>query len=244
MIYLERQNILFLKPFKVAGTSFEIALSGFATPEDIVTLLHADEPLRTERGYQGPVNIKWSLMELLSMKRNDILDMLNDNQKRQKFVQHTNAALARERLDHDKFIRAFKVSIIRNPFDYLISHYFWDKKTGATSQDSLETWLQEKPWVLTRNEQFYFIGRSEIIDFYVRFEHIIEDEDIAHLEQRKPELSGLGDAFRITNAKSGIRPKDRSIDEYFAQKNELIDTVLFFQGHHIQRFGYSIPPRR
>ena len=37
MIYLRDHNLLFLKPRKVGGTSFEIALSTFAGPRDIVT---------------------------------------------------------------------------------------------------------------------------------------------------------------------------------------------------------------
>jgi hypothetical protein len=242
MIYLEKPNILFLKPLKVAGTSFEIALSKFAGPNDILTELRRDEPLRAKRGYQEPTNFRWPLSEIVKMRRNDILKLLYYKRNRRKFVQHTSAGQARERLGNDRFDGAFKVSIVRNPFDQLISLYFYYIFKGAAKQPSLETWIYENPWVLTTNEQFYTIGHDEIIDFYIRYEKFAED--IAQLEQQKPVLLGLGDAFKDTNAKSGIRPKDRSTDEYFERKNALINTVLFFQGHHIERFGYPIPPQR
>ena len=37
MIFLKDPNIIFLKPQKVAGTSFEIDLSKFASSSDIIT---------------------------------------------------------------------------------------------------------------------------------------------------------------------------------------------------------------
>ena len=95
---------------------------------------------------------------------------------------------------------------------------------------------------MTQNEQSYTINGKGFIDFYIRYEHF--NDCIAHPELQKPELSGLGEAFRSTNAKSGIRPKDRGTDEYFDHNNELEETVPFLQGHHIKRFEYSLPQRR
>ena len=59
MIYLADKKILFLKAKKVAGTSFEIALSRYSTnPEaDIITpIMVADELIRVRQSGRLPVN--------------------------------------------------------------------------------------------------------------------------------------------------------------------------------------------
>jgi hypothetical protein len=62
MSHLSEQNILFIKPKKVAGTSVEIALSCNADPSDIVTpLAPIDEKVRHKCGGQFPTNWARSL---------------------------------------------------------------------------------------------------------------------------------------------------------------------------------------
>ena len=59
LLYLSKSNMLFLKPRKVAGTSFEIALSRSAGTADIVTPISLeDELIRTDQKGQLPIN--WS----------------------------------------------------------------------------------------------------------------------------------------------------------------------------------------
>ena len=43
LLYLSKSNMLFLKPRKVAGTSFEIALSRSAVTADIVTPISLED---------------------------------------------------------------------------------------------------------------------------------------------------------------------------------------------------------
>lgn len=55
MIFLRDINVLFLKPRKVGGTSFEIALSRYAGGGDIITpISETDEITRRNLGYRGP----------------------------------------------------------------------------------------------------------------------------------------------------------------------------------------------
>ena len=59
LLYLSKSNMLFLKPRKVAVTSFEIALSRSAGTADIVTPISLeDELIRTDQKGQLPIN--WS----------------------------------------------------------------------------------------------------------------------------------------------------------------------------------------
>ena len=57
MILSKAHNFIFLKTTKTAGTSFEIALSKYAGPEDVVTpISDEDELTRSRLGYRGPQN--------------------------------------------------------------------------------------------------------------------------------------------------------------------------------------------
>ena len=59
MIISHKNKFIFLKPRKVAGTSFEIALSNFTCKTDIVTPISvADEKIRNKFCDYGPVNYK------------------------------------------------------------------------------------------------------------------------------------------------------------------------------------------
>lgn len=65
MIFLGKHGLLFLKARKVAGTSFEIALSRFAGPDDIITpIAPDDEEIGRQRGFAGPRNYRKRLSEL------------------------------------------------------------------------------------------------------------------------------------------------------------------------------------
>lgn len=239
MIYLEASNLLFLKPFKVAGTSFEIALSKFAGSGDIVTPLHKDEATRESLGYTGPLNYRYTWAEILKMPFKTKLRTAYHKYLRVKFSQHTNAQTARDRLGPSTFDSAFKVSIVRNPFDYLISHYFWHNNGESERNKDFPTWVRRNPWVLTRNDQFYFVGHTEIIDFYIRFEHF--QADIRTLEELKPELKGLYEGFSKVSTKSNIRPPNATVNGIFHDQPELINAVRFFQSRHIGRFDYRQP---
>jgi len=239
MIYLRQANILFLKPFKVAGTSFEIALSKFAGPDDIISPLRRDDEIRRSLGFPGERNYRFTWQERLRMRVNDQLKLLYYKHKQIKYPQHTSARMARDFLGEGSFDKAFKVSIVRDPFDFLISHYFWHNTNADEPVLDFPNWVRQNPRVLNRNEQFYFIDGEEVIDFYIRFENLLEDS--LELEKLRPEIRGLSDTLSGISAKSGIRPEHASRENLFRGEPELIEAVKFFQLKHMRKFDYSAP---
>lgn len=240
MIFLKDENLLFLKPFKVAGTSFEIALSKFAGPNDIISPLRRDDHIRRKLGFPSHQNCKYTWHERFSMPPKRQLKLLYYKHEQIKYPQHTSAQMARDFLGKNVFEQAFKVSIVRNPFDYLISHYFWHNRDQDQSRQRFDAWVKRNPWIINRNDQFYSVDGHEIVDFYIRFENFTED--IEKLEARKPGLKGLANTFSGITAKAGVRPDNADTDAIFRDHPLLVQAIQFFQGHHIQRFGYSPPP--
>jgi len=73
MILSKTNNYIFLKTTKTAGTSFEIALSKYVGPDDVVTpISEEDEATRAKLGYRGPQNYLEqppTLLERLGLRR-------------------------------------------------------------------------------------------------------------------------------------------------------------------------------
>ena len=59
MILSHKNKFIFIKSFKTASTSLEIALSKYCGEKDIITpIVSEDEKIRKMIGYKGPQNYK------------------------------------------------------------------------------------------------------------------------------------------------------------------------------------------
>lgn len=154
------------------------------------------------------------------------------------FFNHIPAKRARMRLGAAAFDKAFRVSIVRNPFDRIVSLYYWGARNSETKPD-LGDWLRNRPSMINGNDEIYRIDGADVIDFYIRYEHLAED--IARLEEMRPGLRGLGEQFAALNAKGGVRPKDATAAEMFASQPGLVEAVRFFNAPHMAKFGYEAP---
>ena len=78
MIINHKYKFIFIKSFKTAGTSLEIALSKFCSENDIITtIVEEDEKIRKKIGYSGPRNNKgfsehMSALEIKKKLKKDI----------------------------------------------------------------------------------------------------------------------------------------------------------------------------
>ena len=67
MIVSHQHKLIFIKPRKVAGTSFEIALAKFCSEGDIITpISRNDEEIRQRLGFIGPRNFNFGLVNMFS----------------------------------------------------------------------------------------------------------------------------------------------------------------------------------
>ena len=238
MILLHEPPLIFLKPHKVAGTSFEIALSSFAGPRDIITpygkVSRADEMTRQERGYTSPQNYAYPWYRLPFVSRSEWRFAYYRRQLPKRFRNHLPAAQIKQRLGADIWSRSLKVSIVRCPFDRAVSAYFWRRKPD----EDFGAYLVRDLRYLCANDRHYRIGGEDCVDVYLRYEHIAGD--IAALERRLPELAGLGAIFAGLSAKSGHRPKAASVREMFASAPGAVQIIEDNFQFEIERFGYRL----
>ncbi len=239
MIFLKSQNIIFLKAKKIAGTSVEIALSANANAQDIVTPFSMyDECVRYDLGFQTPVNwavnhekeerhlqrikrfhklyhtpflpyfeVYWTLRRRLGFS--PIAHKSRGDKDSTVFYAHMTADDIARQLGRDVFLNAYKVAVVRHPYDQLISHvYFRLRKTLELNflrraderafNNTVDRILREELSI----SDHYMFENQWIVDHPIRYEHLREDLKI--LEDSK----GLKLVQHLPHTKHTFR-KDR-----------------------------------
>lgn len=248
MILLRQPGILFLKARKTAGSSLEIALSAFAGADDIVSpidsakRLEGDDEVRNQLGFADARNYGKARHEvLIRPTMRDIRHLLR-GQPITKYHNHCAARRARWHLGRRVWDQLEKVSVVRDPWDYMVSSYYWGNR-GLSDLPDFERWCLDNRRLMVRSHRQYFIGRRLIIDRFLVYERLAED--LAAMERAHPELDGLAAIFARLTAKKGIRPATGpSVEELFAKApaaDRLIRKCCRFQ---IERFGYTPPTEK
>ncbi len=153
MIFLKSHNLVFLKTKKTAGTSIEIALSAYASPQDIVTPFGhkgmMDECMRRDRQFQPPVN--WAVNKQIEenyrrriefyyglYKRGllehmgpvwsilTVLGMPVTGKSSNALIRnHANPEAVAKYIGPDVFSNAHKVTAVRHPYEQLVSNAYF-----------------------------------------------------------------------------------------------------------------------
>jgi hypothetical protein len=222
--------MLFLKPRKVAGTSFEIALSNSAGSADIITPISLeDELIRVDQRGQLPIN--WSrqpeleatyvsliqqihrlkrsgvLSDELKAKRLQVKDLLHIKGHRIYF-NHIVPAEIKPNFGEAKFADALKVTITRHPYEQLISQAFWLHKGKQRRNLPIEQIIDELLEEPAPNSAYYFDNGSKVCDIYLKMESF--EADTRNLEN----LIGIKIWQHLPMTKrssSGARPKATDI---------------------------------
>ncbi len=171
MIVSYKHRFIFVKTVKTAGTSVEISLSRYCGKKDIITpIAEDDEKIRTRfnqypRNYSG--TIFFFLRKYLELK------IKGKPSRTQKFWNHMSATDIKKTVGSDIWESYFTFSIVRNPFDEVISRYFWHKKMHNIDLD-LDTFIFKKAHI-GQNWDIISDGNLILLDYVARYEHLSEE---------------------------------------------------------------------
>ncbi len=212
MIISHKHKFIFIKTNKTAGTSIEIALSKVCGPDDVITPITAeDEATRRSLGYTGPQNCTG---------RNGV-----------EFFHHMSAASIKEGVDQKVWDQYYKFCFERNPWDRMISMYYWRNKSWPRT--SIAKFLQtDAPSVLTkRGYDLYSINGRIVVDRVCRFESIAQDleEVCLHL--------GITESLELPRAKSRYRKDKSHYKDILSEKESKKIAEMFHR--EIELFGYT-----
>ena len=193
MIISHKLKVIHIKLKKVAGSSFETALSKYCGPDDVLSEMPGPGiELRETLGFPTAQNYEPFMI------RNRI--------------DHLSADDIRRLIAADIFDNYLKIAIMRNPYQKAISWYFWKKRAEKPSEikKDFEEFIVSaygkkniKSNPLLDYYQIHTNGKS-VADFIIRYEHL--NEDIKKLEE-KIACPGLLETFLSINEKRDIRPR-------------------------------------
>ena len=217
MIISHTHKFIFIKSEKTAGTSIEAALSGYCSGNDVVTPIN---DYRHNRDENGKFIHK-------SMNAEEFIQLNLPN------LQHVDALTIKSRVPAEVWDSYFKFSIARNPWDKVISDFYWKKRLDPTIKprkhfyhylgvpfnelDQLKKafseFLQSDDW--SNNDRYYTIDDQLCVDRVIRYENLLEDfSEVC-------ETAGL-ESCTLPHLKSGLRKQRYHYSEYFDEESKAI----------------------
>ena len=236
-ILLNNEKLIFIKGSKVAGSSFELALSKFSQKNDIVTPLNQNEELiRKELNYPSPKNYHYKLNEMLFVNRKAFIKKILNGKSLVKFETHETASEIKKKLPNKIWATFSKLAIVRNPYTFTVSAFYWANRSNTF--DNINNFVEQRPDVLDRFKNFYFIDNVDVVDKYLKFENL--KNDIIYLEKEHNSLLGLSNAFEKFNLKKGIKPNNLDEISLLMRYPALIDKINNKMKYFFERFNYKM----
>lgn len=200
----------------------EIALSKFCGEEDVITpIAEKDEELRNILGYRGAQNYKRKGWYLFRKKR------------RKLFYNHMPSYQVKEIISKDIWRDYKKITIYRNPFDAIISRFYYSggEKTG----ESFEEFVLNNPKALLENRKIAPLSGPSQLDFYIPYDRM--KSELANCG-----LSFLGDEIANIDAKGSHRPqKGASMEEIYSKFPHLVEYISEKCAEEIAYFNFEVP---
>jgi hypothetical protein len=193
-------KFIYLKNVKVAGTSIESFFAQFCiAPADKATynFPNKQNEIISEYGILGERGGKFTT-----------------------WYGHKDAAAIKTDLGNKIFDKYLKFCVVRNPYDAVVSHYFF-KKTN----DDFKTYVKNfkngnHP---ASNLPRLFLNNLPVCDFYIRYENLIEDT------HKLLKLLGITD-YNIEDMpthKTNHNPHTKSYKDYYDDETKEIVRKLF-----------------
>ena len=147
-----------------------------------------------------------------------------------RFNPHTSVSEIKKTLGDRFWSRAFKVTVVRNPWDTVVSDFYWSTRNENPPKVDFATYAANYCAPLVQRE---IAEAGHEFDFILRYESL--DTDF----QRLAETLGRGNLdISLPRAKSNIRPKQTA--DYRAMFNAITRTRVgeAFRAYN-DRFGYE-----
>ncbi|GGW86576.1 sulfotransferase family 2 domain-containing protein [Alteromonas halophila] len=227
MIISHKHKFIFIKTVKTAGTSVEIALSKHCGPDDIITPISKDdEAKRQELGYRGAQNYR---IPFSKYKKIDWLKFAYDRERR-KFYNHIGASEVMQYIEPDIWDSYYKFSFERNPWDKVVSWYYWRYKSEP--RPSISEFVHSSEANIIRGFELYTHLSEMAVDQVFFFENINEEMD------KIREKLNLSEPLSLPFAKGGHRKDKRSYSDILSDQDKAKIAKVY--AREIAHFNYTV----
>ena len=248
MIVSNTHKFIYIKNRKVAGTSVESFFQKYALCEkernenpEYCNYSHYTQPWISDSGCVSarlPREIRGPVFNPVDFKEHLIL---SSEEMREVFMkshtpQHATANEIRRFVGEEKFNNYFKFTVIRNPWDRLVS--FWHH-IGKKKCADFSNWVcLGYPKGPTKEYWSTICLENNLpsCDFFIRYENLVQDcEEVARILR-------IGDEIVLPNHLSGFREKSDHYSHFY--NNRAIEWVERYCEREISNFGYTFEDRR
>lgn len=202
-----KYKFIYIKNVKVAGSSIESFFGQFCINPEKSTYNFNDSIKQSIDDY-GIIGSR-----LKGVNENDI------------WRNHISAEEIKKHLGNDKFNKYFKFAVIRNPYDVIVSCYYWEK-SNLKFKDYAKTKIVD-------NFNRCCINNKSVCDYYIKYENLLEDIvnvcKILNIDNY--------DINDLPKHKSNIRPKNIHYRDYYDDETR----IKVYENHKdiFEKFGYE-----
>lgn len=215
-----RKQFIYVKNVKVAGTSVEAFFERFCLDPSEPYVQKEEVPLS---------DTVYGIRSLrLSFENEEKLPLYPPSSSNP-YYNHMCIKEIQNRLGDEQTNRYFKFCVVRNPYDKIVSYYKMMRKYYFYVE-SFETFCETDPKT-TDDFTRYSLGKTPVMDFYIRFEYLHDDLktvcqllDVPYDEQYLPH-------YKKT------RSNEKSYRSFYNEKTKKI----IYQRHkkEFDQFGYQ-----
>lgn len=229
MILSHKHKFIFIKTNKTAGTSIEIALSKFCGEDDIITpVAPEDEISRRKLGYRGPQHYRAPLADY---GWRDYRNLAFRFRPKRRYYNHMTSTEVRQFVGEDVWNSYYKFCFERNPFDRLVSLYYW--RNRKEPRQSISKFLESGFPVILKKYGYhsYTMDGRVVVDKVCRYESLRDE-----LEGVRRQL-GIPEALELPRAKASYRKDRRSYRELLTEGDK-VEIARMFRSE-IELFNYQ-----
>lgn len=223
MLISHDKKFIYLKTIKTAGTSVEIFFQEHCLPKAHPCHLSPTHLMNETISNNG----------IVGHRGNSIPDKV-------KYYNHMPAHEIKMLVGDDIWENYFKFCVIRNPFDKVVSWWWFqlseNQRNEYAFKDFNDIKANFKDWLLStetfpHDDHIYKINNVICVDSFINYENLIHDTELV-----SQKLNIIFDITKLKRYKSGYRKKDTHFSEYY--DNETATVVKNKFSWEISTFGY------
>ena len=167
MIISNRHQFIFVKTRKTAGTSVQEALASICGDDDIVTRTGIENATYRPRNFRGPVNPLTYILR--TPRRHRISRILRRTLTAERIFDHMYLYELMALPEAQAWRHYYKFCIERNPWDKMVSRYFW-KYRDRSSRPDFESFIRSYRDV--SDYDLYSLHGRVAVDYIGRYEDL------------------------------------------------------------------------
>jgi hypothetical protein len=225
MIISHKYRFIFIKTHKTAGSSVETMLSQLCAPNDIVSTMDPPAQDHEPRNWIGnsPLDKLYAKYERMRKLIHKDSVFLNKH-----YYQHMGGARIKQLCGDEIWNSYYKFCFDRNPWDKVVSFYWW-KMRGKAQKTPFSEWLRVKK--LPLDHQLYCFGDEVAVDFVGCYETLNQDL------QKVLEHIGIENPPELPQVKTGIRKDKAHFSSVYDEADREFVAELF--AREIELLGYD-----